>query len=216
MNNKAFRNLFCNPLKSFHTSRLKIIEAVNHSSNSTKAFRLLDWRLFPWAREHLWGPLKSFNLKDHGPKRPFEICAYSKHCAYSYTYVFFVIPIILRVWWGLVALFCMSYLPHQTQVQVNKNIKKKRKKEKKIAFTNNFTSSRNFSSKCYNCWVWRMVDSLYYSSWKIPERYENSFVDYRINYQTEQITKDFRTQPMYIDYDRDINITLVICGSCEP
>ena len=28
-----------------------------------------------------------------------------------YTYVFFVIPIILRVWWGLVALFCMSYLP---------------------------------------------------------------------------------------------------------
>ena len=61
-----------------------------------------------------------------------------------------------------------------------------------------------------------MVDSLYYSSWKIPERYENSFVGYRINYQTEQITKDFRTQPMYIDYDRDINITVVICGSCEP
>ena len=40
-----------------------------------------------------------------------------------------------------------------------------------------------------------MVDSLYYSSRKIPERYENSFVDYRINYQKlcylmRQITKD--------------------------
>ena len=28
-----------------------------------------------------------------------------------------------------------------------------------------------------------MIDSLYYSSWKIPERCENSFVDYRINYE---------------------------------
>ena len=28
-----------------------------------------------------------------------------------------------------------------------------------------------------------MVDSLYYLSRKIPERYENSFVDYRINYK---------------------------------
>ena len=38
MNNKAFRNLFCNPQKSFHTSPTRIIEAVNHSSNSTIAF----------------------------------------------------------------------------------------------------------------------------------------------------------------------------------
>ena len=36
--------------------------------------------------------------------------------------------------------------------------------------------------KCH-CWVWRMIDSLYYSSRKIPERCENSFVNYRINYQ---------------------------------
>ena len=36
--------------------------------------------------------------------------------------------------------------------------------------------------KCY-CWVWRMVDSLYYSSRKISERCENSFVNYRIYYQ---------------------------------
>ena len=40
-----------------------------------------------------------------------------------------------------------------------------------------------------------MVDSLYYLSRKIAERCENSFVDYRINYQklcylTRQITKD--------------------------
>ena len=38
MNNKAFRNLFCNPQKSFHTSPTREIEAVNHSSNSTIAF----------------------------------------------------------------------------------------------------------------------------------------------------------------------------------
>ena len=38
MNNKAFRNLFCNPQKSFHTSTTRIIEAVNHSSNPTIAF----------------------------------------------------------------------------------------------------------------------------------------------------------------------------------
>ena len=40
-----------------------------------------------------------------------------------------------------------------------------------------------------------MVDSLYYSSRKISERCENSFLDYRINYQKlcylmRQITKD--------------------------
>ena len=38
MNNKAFRKLFCNPQKSFHTSPTRKIEAVNHSSNSTIAF----------------------------------------------------------------------------------------------------------------------------------------------------------------------------------
>ena len=37
-NNKGFRNLFCNPQKSFHTSPTRIIEAVNHSSNSTISF----------------------------------------------------------------------------------------------------------------------------------------------------------------------------------
>ena len=38
MDNKASRNLFCNPQKSFHTSPTQTIEAVNHSSNSTIAF----------------------------------------------------------------------------------------------------------------------------------------------------------------------------------
>ena len=38
MNNNAFRNLFCNPQKSFHTSPTWIIEAINHSSNSTIEF----------------------------------------------------------------------------------------------------------------------------------------------------------------------------------
>ena len=37
MNNKAFRSLFCNPQKSFHTSPTRKIEAVNHFSNSTIA-----------------------------------------------------------------------------------------------------------------------------------------------------------------------------------
>ena len=38
MNNKAFRNSFCNPQKSFHTSPTRIMDVVNHSSNSTIAF----------------------------------------------------------------------------------------------------------------------------------------------------------------------------------
>ena len=38
MNSNVFRNLFCNPQKSFYTSLTRIIEAVNHSSNSTMAF----------------------------------------------------------------------------------------------------------------------------------------------------------------------------------
>ena len=110
MNNKAFRNLVCNPQKSFfHSSPTLIIEAVNHSLNSTIAFT------------------------------------------------------------------------------------KKKKKKIHVAVI--------FSSKCY-CWVWRMVDSLYYSSWKIPERCENSFVDYRINYQKlcylmRQMTKDLNSVSVY-------------------
>ena len=113
IDNKAFCNLFCNPQKSFHTSPTRIIEAVNHSSNST------------------------------------------------------------------------------------------------IAFTKKLTSSRKFSSKCY-CWVWRMVDSLYYSSRKIPERCENSFVDCRINYQKlcylmRQITKDLNSA----------NVILTVWGICK-
>ena len=101
MNNKAFGNLFCNLQKSFHTSTgssTRIIEAIDHSSNSTIVF------------------------------------AFTKN------------PRI----------FCKC--------------------------------------KCH-CWVWRMIDSLYYSSRKVPGRCENSFVNYRINYQKlcdlmRQITKD--------------------------
>ena len=37
MKSKAFRSLFCNPQKRFHTSPTQI-KAVNHSSNSTIAF----------------------------------------------------------------------------------------------------------------------------------------------------------------------------------
>ena len=40
-----------------------------------------------------------------------------------------------------------------------------------------------------------MIDSLYYSSRKVPGRFEDSFVNYRINYQKlcdlmRQITKE--------------------------
>ena len=47
-----------------------------------------------------------------------------------------------------------------------------------------------------------MVDNLYYSSWKIPERGENSFVDYRIDYQKlcyliKQIMKDLNSANVY-------------------
>ena len=44
LNNKAFRNLFCNPKKEFSPLRdlsTRIIEAVNHSSNSTMAFKIM-------------------------------------------------------------------------------------------------------------------------------------------------------------------------------
>ena len=51
-----------------------------------------------------------------------------------------------------------------------------------MAFTKKFTSGIFCKCKCH-CRVWRMIDSLYYSSRKIPERCENSFVNYRIDYQ---------------------------------
>ena len=47
-----------------------------------------------------------------------------------------------------------------------------------------FTKNPRIFCKCKcHCWVWRMVDSLYYSSRKISEKCENSFVNYRIYYQ---------------------------------
>ena len=101
MNNKAFDNLFCNSQRVFTPLRdlpTRIIEAIDHSSNSTMAF----------------------------------------------------------------------------------------------AFTKN--PRRKMFCKCH-CWVWRMIDSLSYSSRKVPGRCENSFVNYRINYQKlcdlmRQITKE--------------------------
>ena len=95
--NKAFRNLFCNAQKSFHTSPTRIIGAVNHSSNSTIAL-----------------------TKKFTPSRKM----------FFFFFFFFF--------------FC----------------------------------------KCY-CWVWRMIDSLYCSSRKIPERCENSLV--------REITKDLNS-----------------------
>ena len=47
-----------------------------------------------------------------------------------------------------------------------------------MAFTETVTARRNIFSNCH-CWVWRMIDSLYYSSRKIPERCENSIVELR-------------------------------------
>ena len=44
-------------------------------------------------------------------------------------------------------------------------------------------TTRIFCKCKWHCWVWKMIDSLYYSSRKILERCENSFVNYRINYQ---------------------------------
>ena len=51
-----------------------------------------------------------------------------------------------------------------------------------------------------------MVDSLYYSSRKISERCENSFLDYRINYQKlcylmRQITKDLNWPSESVRFD---------------
>ena len=63
-----------------------------------------------------------------------------------------------------------------------------------MAFTFAKNPRRNFFCKCH-CWVWRMIDSLYYPSRKVPGRCENSFVNYSINYQKlcdliRQITKE--------------------------
>ena len=62
------------------------------------------------------------------------------------------------------------------------------------AFCNLFCNPQKFFRKWYYR-VWRMVESLYYLTRKITERCENSFVDYRINYQKlrylmRQIKKD--------------------------
>ena len=53
-----------------------------------------------------------------------------------------------------------------------------------------------------------MVDCLYYSSRKIPERCENSFVDYRINYRKlchlmRQITKDLNSATGCVHFCRN-------------
>ena len=51
-----------------------------------------------------------------------------------------------------------------------------------------------------------MIDSLYYSSRKVPGRCENSFVNYRINYQKlcdlmRQITQELNwPTDIYVDY----------------
>ena len=69
-----------------------------------------------------------------------------------------------------------------------------------MAFTKKFTSEIFCKCKCHY-WVWRMIDSLYYSSRKIPERWENSFVNYRINNQ--KLCYSLRriwTQPMYLQW----------------
>ena len=63
-----------------------------------------------------------------------------------------------------------------------------------MAFAFTKSPRRKIFCKCH-CWVCRMIDSLYYSSRKVPGRCENSFVNYRINYQKlcdlmRQITKE--------------------------
>ena len=79
-----------------------------------------------------------------------------------------------------------------------------------------FTKNPRIFCKCKcHCWVWRMVDSLYYSSRKISERCENSFVNYKIYYQKlcylmRQITKDLNWPSVL---GRPMNNQLVQCAS---
>ena len=66
-----------------------------------------------------------------------------------------------------------------------------------MAFTKTFMSRIFCKCKCH-CWVWRMIDSLYYLSRKIRERYENSFLNCRINYQKFCYSlQRIWTQPLY-------------------
>ena len=63
-----------------------------------------------------------------------------------------------------------------------------------VAFAFIKNPRRKFFCKCH-CWIWRMIDSLFYSSRKVLGSCENSFVNYRINYQKlcdlmRQITKE--------------------------
>ena len=78
-----------------------------------------------------------------------------------------------------------------------------------MAFTKHFTLRIFCKCKCH-CEVWRMIDSLYYSSRKIPERCENSFVNYRINYQKLYYSlRRIWTQP---PYDQAGCSTCSLCG----
>ena len=86
-----------------------------------------------------------------------------------------------------------------------------------------FTKNPGIFCKCKcHCWVWRMVDSLYYSSRKISERCENSFLDYRIYYQKlcylmRQITKDLNWPTVYTRHCKPIRRrSYVIIGFVAP
>ena len=79
-----------------------------------------------------------------------------------------------------------------------------------------FTKNPRIFCKCKcHCWVWRMIDSLYYSSRKVPGRCENSFVNYRINYQKlcdlmRQITKDLNW-PLVSKYAYTLSNPILKC-----
>ena len=77
------------------------------------------------------------------------------------------------------------------------------RKQEVVCWTREMKKSGDFTSRIFckckcHCWVWRMIDSLYYSSRKIRERYENSFVNCRINYQKFCYSlQRIWTQPLY-------------------
>ena len=61
----------------------------------------------------------------------------------------------------------------------------------------------------------KMVDSLYYSSRKISERCENSFLDYRINCQKALLFNEanherFKTDPLSLFYRKSISVLFII------